>query len=169
MLKKPTAALLALLCGCSTTATISRSHGRPVEATLYRSDNEALFARTEQGVDVVIPRAEVTDIDHPGNAIAIVGALLGAQGAVSIAAGHGSCGKLTGSMSAAYCVGTYLPAAIGGAMLVWGLATWANSSTSASDRSLSGFSGTVPTPPRPSPFDFSPHCKNGGASAARSP
>ncbi|MFP2931948.1 hypothetical protein ACLESO_43635 [Pyxidicoccus sp. 3LG] len=147
---KPTVALLTLLCGCSSTARISRINGEPIEARIHRSNNETLFLRTEWGPDVALPRSEVVDIDHPGNGVAVAGGILSAYGALNIAAGLETCSELGG----AYCVGTFLPAAIGVPMLIWGLTTWGNSTSAAANNSKPAYSGVVPSPPSTSPFDF---------------
>jgi hypothetical protein len=160
---KLTAALLALLCGCSTTATISRINGGTVEARIARSDDKSLFVKTAEGPEVAIPRADVSEIDHPGNATAVFGGFLSAYGALNIAAGIETCGEVGG----AYCIGTFLPAAIGVPMLIWGLKTWGDSLSAASNHSTSGYTGVVPAPPPSSPFDFSPPGDSGRLSAIR--
>lgn len=154
-------ALLTMLCGCSTTATISRINGATVEAKIARSDSSSLFVKTAEGPEVAIPRADVSDIDHPGNGTAVFGGLLSAYGAMNIAAGLETCGELGG----AYCVGTFLPAAIGIPMLIWGMTTWAGSTGAAANTSPSGHTGVVPSPPPASPFDFSPPGDSGRVSA----
>ncbi|MCP3138193.1 hypothetical protein [Pyxidicoccus xibeiensis] len=160
---KLTAALLALLCGCSTTATISRVDGSSIDAKIARSDSNSLFVKTGGGAEAVIPRAQVADIDHPGNGTAVFGGLLSAYGALNIVAGMETCGEQGG----AYCVGTFLPAAIGVPMLIWGLTTWASSTSAAEGHDTPAHSGVVPSPPPSSPFDFSPPGDSRGVSALR--
>jgi hypothetical protein len=147
-----TLALLAWLCGCSTVAKISLIEGGYVEAKIQRSDQDNLFFETETGAEVPIPRSEVTEIDHPGNVVAVVGGLLSAYGATVIVEKLSTCSDQ--ELPGAACTGALWPATVGASMLVWGLVTWV-SSTRAADRSLSQDSGTVPLPPSPSAFDFS--------------
>ncbi len=164
MPKKITVALLAssLICGCSTTATISRTNGRDIEARIERSTPGAVVVQTEGGSEVSIPRSEITDIDHPGNAAAVVGALLSAYGGLNIASGASKCSDNGG----AYCTGVFLPAAIGVPMLIWGLSTWIGS-TGATNPNMSSSSGTVPETPHASAFDFSPATHSGRTTALR--
>jgi len=163
MSTKITATLLAsiLICGCSTTATISRVNGRTVEAKIRRSTPGSVVVETDGGKEVSISRSDISDIDHPGNVAAVFGSLLSAYGAVNIAAGASNCSQGGG----AYCTGVFLPAAIGVPMLIWGLSTWAGSTGAASAQSSSSSSDTVPDAPPASAFDFSPATNGGSASA----
>jgi hypothetical protein len=153
MPKKITVALLtsSLIYGCSTTATISRTNGTEIEARIEHSTPGAVVVQTEGGSELRIPRSEITDIDHPGNAAAVVGGLLSAYGALNIASGAPKCGDNGG----AYCTGVFLPAAIGVPMLIWGLSTWMGS-TNAANPSMASNSNTVPEAPTASAFNFSP-------------
>jgi len=159
---KITVTLLAaiLLCGCSTTATISRINGRQVEAKIQRSTPGAVVVQTDAGKEVSISRSDISDIDHPGNVAAVIGGLVSAYGALNIAVGAPRCGEGGG----AYCTGVFLPAAIGVPMLIWGLSTWVGS-TSAVSSPASSSSGNVPDAPPASAFDFSPATTGGSASA----
>src|SRR5436190_22598247 len=65
---------------CSTTATVQRSNGPAYEATIINSDSGAVYVRAEDGLTYRVPRAEVVDIDHPGNVLLAVGASLIAYG-----------------------------------------------------------------------------------------
>jgi hypothetical protein len=148
MTKKLIATMLIMLSGCSTTATISRANGRELEGKIVGSNSSSILVETEGDSTLRVSRDEITDIDHPGNAAAVVGGFLGAYGALNIAVGAGGCD--TGG--AAYCTGVFLPAALGASMLIWGLTTWSNS-TGAAARPPS--STQVPAPPSASAFDFS--------------
>ena len=151
MSKKPTVAFLLLLSGCSTTATISRVDGGTYTAKIVRSDQDSLFVKTSSnGSEIAIPRSNVSDIDHPGNGMAVFGALLTAYGGLNVAAGASTCGEVGG----AYCVGTFLPAAVGLSTLIWGLTTWTNSTDAAQGGAAAAHTGAVPTPPSVSAFDF---------------
>jgi uncharacterized protein YceK len=150
-MKKISVALLAsiLLSGCSTTASISRFNGTEVEAKIIRSTPGAIVVESNGGAERSISRSDISDIDHPGNAAAVVGGLLSIYGAINIAAGAPHCEQ----GGTAYCGGVFLPAAIGVPMLIWGLSTWANS-TSAASSAPSPHS--VPKAPSAAAFDFSP-------------
>ncbi|MGZ3457850.1 MAG: hypothetical protein ACXU86_05015 [Archangium sp.] len=157
MPKKITATLLSslLLCGCSTTATISRINGGTFDARIQRSTPSAVVVQTESGQEVSIPRSEITDIDHPGNVAAVIGGLVSAYGLANIAVGAPQCGTQSG----AYCAGVFLPAALGVSMLAWGLGTWIGSTSAASSPSGSSASlspSGVPDAPPAAAFDFSP-------------
>jgi hypothetical protein len=162
MPKKITVTLLAsiLICGCSTSASISRIDGRDIQGKIQRSTSDAVVVATRGGTEVSVPRSEITDIDHPGNAIAVLGGLVGAYGALNIAVGAPTCSDT----SAAYCVGVALPAAAGAAMLIWGLSTWLGSTDAAGSDSSAG---TVPEVPPASAFDFSPAAHGGKTAALR--
>jgi hypothetical protein len=147
-----TLVLLAWLCGCSTAAKISLIEGGQVEARIQRSDQDNLVVGTETGAEVPIPRSEISEIDHPGNVVAVIGGVLSAYGVTNIVGGISTCGEK--KMPGAACLGVFWPATVGASMLTWGLMTWMRS-TRAADRSLSQDSGTVPIPPSPSAFDFS--------------
>ena len=139
-----------LLCGCSTTATISRTNGGSLEAKIQRSTANTLVVQTDSGSEARISRSEITDIDHPGNATAVVGGLLGIYGGINIAAGAPLCAE----KGASFCTGVFLPAIIGSSMLIWGLTTWANSSSAASPSNPNSSSSKVPEAPQTSAFDF---------------
>jgi hypothetical protein len=162
MLKKITVMLLAstLICGCSTTATISRVNGKTIDAKIRRSTPGAVVVETNGGGEVSLSRSDISDIDHPGNVAAVLGGLLSAYGAVNIASGASGCAEGGG----AYCTGVFLPAAVGVPILIWGLTTWVGSTSAASANSSSS-SGTVPEVPPSSAFDFSPATTGGSASA----
>ena len=62
--------------GCATTATIGRTDGPDSEAEIIRSNEEALFVRGSNGQIYRLERSTVSDIDHPGNVVMVVGASL---------------------------------------------------------------------------------------------
>jgi hypothetical protein len=154
MPKKLIATMLMLLCGCSTTATISRANGRQLEGKIIGSNASAIIVETEGDSTLNIPRSEITDIDHPGNASAVVGGFLGAYGVLNIATGASGCSEY----GAAYCTGVFLPATLGVSMLIWGLTTWSNSTGNAAaghEAVSSRGSNHVPEPPAADAFNFS--------------
>lgn len=77
------ALVVALSVGaCSTTATIHRAYGPAYEAEIVTSDPTALRVLGDDGRLHEVSRAEVTDIDHPGNVVLTVGAILAGLGAL---------------------------------------------------------------------------------------
>ncbi|WP_044191308.1 hypothetical protein [Hyalangium minutum] len=141
--------LLAALCGCSTTATVSLFDGRRFEAKIRHSDPDEVVVETQSGWVVPIPRLEISGIDHPGNVAAVAGGLVGAYGAVGLVRKLGSCDE--NQIPEVACVASFIPVTVGTSMLVWGLVTWFGSTRAASPQN----SGAVPNPPSSSAFDFS--------------
>jgi len=128
-----TAKLVAIICAagvaaCSTTATIRRSNGLEEEATVVGRSRTALLIKNGEH-ERQIPYHEVADIDHPGNVHAVVGTLLLAYGVLNIVVGAPRCEK----QGAGFCVGVFLPAALGAGMTGWGLTVWSSSRGAAAD------------------------------------
>lgn len=121
--------VLASTLGCSTTATISRVNGAELDAHFAGSDAKFIYVKTESGAQV-IPRSEVTDIDHPGDTAAVLGLIVGAYGVVNIGVAASQCN----SNGAAYCTGVFLPAAIGLPMLLWGIVVHTDSTNELEQR-----------------------------------
>jgi hypothetical protein len=155
-------ALLTVLCGCSTTATISRVNGTQLDAEIQRSDRDNLVVTTNTGHKLRVPRSEVSDIDHPGNVSAVIGSVLSVYGAVNIVGGMSTCVRVGG----AFCAGMVAPAAIGVPMLIWGLKTWSGS-TEAAGNFKPPAPDSVPSAPAASAFDVSPSTPGGKARASR--
>ena len=118
---------LAVIAGCGTNATVRQRSGRIVEGTIVRGGPRYLTIETAAGTEVALERAEIDDIDHPGNAAAVVGGLLGAYGALNIYVGMPQCSTQGG----AYCIGVLAPGIVGLGLFVYGLATWHRSVTAA--------------------------------------
>jgi hypothetical protein len=137
------ATALASLGGCGTTATITRMDGTKVEAHITGGDTQKLYIE-EDGDTFTVPRSEVRDVSHPGNAATIVGAILAGYGVLNIAVGAPMCGE----KGAAFCTGVVLPELVGLPMLIWGIATHASSVSAAatppSDRASIQFAPIVP-------------------------
>ena len=113
------------LAGCSTTATIHRVNGPAYEATILRSDPTSLEIQGDDGRPYRVPREQVSDIDHPGNVLATVGAvLMGIAGLTAYAAETDKSGS--DSRNAAIAVGVVygLPGLL---MAVTGGAIWLSS------------------------------------------
>jgi hypothetical protein len=114
-------ALLALA-GCGTTATI-REGALEHHVRINRSTPTALFVQTNEG-EREIARAGVSDIDHPGNVLAVAGLPFIALGAANVL-GAWNCGD--GESSHAFCMSTGLGVAsvsIGLLMTIWGAVVW---------------------------------------------
>jgi hypothetical protein len=135
---------LSLLCGCTTTATFLTRDTGLLEARIVGGDRTNLLVQTESGAERVLARADVVDIDHPGNVVALIGGIIAGSGAVNLgtfaltcSSGFGS----TGSQCAPIYVVLGSMVAAGAGMLTWGLWTWLTS------RGL--VTSTLETPPPP--------------------
>ena len=72
--RRATVAAVALqVAACSTTATIHRPQGAPLDAHIVGSHENALAVRREDGRDHEVQRPAVAYIDHPGNVLALAG------------------------------------------------------------------------------------------------
>lgn len=121
-----------LLAGCGTTATVSRLGSRPLDARIVGGDSASIYVETDSA-KYAVPRNEITDIDHPGNVAATIGAIVTGYGIANIAAGASDCDRYGG----AYCAGVFLPAAIGAPVMAYGLVTWISSVSAAGERKKS--------------------------------
>lgn len=143
-LRHPTHLLIAAglaSSSCATTARFHRTDGPPVDGIVVDSDAETLtidvpyhvpqhrriVRRTTQAT---IDRATLTDVDHPGNEVAVLSVLpIGAsvylleRGADGLSRG-GVSGELGGGILTGLGIGS-VAAGIG--MLAWGLSTWGES------------------------------------------
>jgi hypothetical protein len=121
--------------GCSTTATIMRTSGPPIEASIEGGSPSSIVL--EGGA--VVPRSEVVEVDHPGNVHAVVGGVVLGYGLLNIAAGSATCGD-SGKFSSkgeqnGYCIGMVTPALVGVGMLIWGLVVHSGSKSALNDTS----------------------------------
>ena len=73
------AALLTLTAcsACAPTATITRYDGWQVEAEITRSTEDYVYIQTEYAPEQKIARADIAEIDHPGNVLGVVGLSIG--------------------------------------------------------------------------------------------
>jgi hypothetical protein len=117
-----------LAMGCSTTATIARVGEPEIEGKIVASGDGLLQVETRAG-NTPVAMQNVTDIDHPGNVAGTIGALVTAYGVTNIVVGMPQCERQGG----AYCVGVFLPAAIGLPLAIWGFATWGKSKYAANE------------------------------------
>ena len=68
--------VLGASAGCSTAASISRVSGPSFDAEILGSDAKSLRVRDDYGREFLVPREDVADIDHPGNVLCTIGAVL---------------------------------------------------------------------------------------------
>lgn len=115
--------------GCGTTATISRINAPAMEGRIVSSDQRSIYVQTA-GDTFPIARDEISDIDHPGNVAATIGAVVTGYGIANIALGAEDCDR----GGAAYCTGVFLPAAIGAPIMAYGLVTWLKSVSASGPR-----------------------------------
>lgn len=118
----PAVAILTAILGsgCATTATIHRAAAPGLDAAIVDSDAEAVYVTSDSGRLFRIPRREIASIDHPGNVVALVGALLLAVGATAFLAASDYNDDEARTVALVYGVP-------GGAMLVTGLFPWLRS------------------------------------------
>jgi len=133
---RSTAVMILILtaCGCGTTATICKKNGSVVEATIVRSDQSNIYLANGR----TVARAEISEIDHPGDVLAVAGVIMSAVGLgvgmVGVIILNGPCEELCGlrdlvggSMSGS---GALLLAA-GVYSAIWGWITFRDSSSAA--------------------------------------
>ena len=125
-MRAPATALVAILAcalgGCSTNALI-RDAQYVHDVPILRSTPTEIIVRTNEG-ERAIPRAEIRDIDHPGNVLAFAGLPILALGLGNLA------GAWTCEPSGSLCFGSgagFLTASIGALMTAFGLAIYARS------------------------------------------
>lgn len=128
--------LLLASTGCSTSATITRRFGSPVDAKIVGGDSENVYVERFGGRDA-IPRSDIVDIDHPGNVAAVIGGIVAAYGAANIAVGAPQCEE----QGPAFCTGVFIPAVVGVSVMTWGLGTYGGSVSSLSDGAPQGRQG----------------------------
>jgi hypothetical protein len=125
------AIVLLALAGCGTTATI-REGGLEHHVRIDRSTPSALIVQTNEG-ERTIPRAGISEIDHPGNVLAVAGMPFIALGVATLR-GVWNCGD--GESSHAFCMGTAasgLTFSVGLLMTIWGATVWERSHRAAGE------------------------------------
>ena len=135
-------ALATSVAGCGTTATIHRTHGPAYEAEIVRSSDRSLEVAGEDGQTYVVPREQISGIDHPGNVTFTVGVALMALAAVAVGSVVSESQGDVNSTGTAVTVGLVygLPGLV---MAAWGGANWLSSTSKARALEIS---------PRPSPL-----------------
>lgn len=128
--------LLALtVSACANTATIVTRDGRRTEALIAGGDRDHLLLQSPYGVESAVRRAEVRDIDHPGNVLATVGGVLaGSTGLDLVVLGAMCSSGRTSSSGCPMLLGMMGGmAAVGTGLFVWGLWTWLTSKNAVTD------------------------------------
>lgn len=138
--------LFVVVSSCSTTATILTRDRKTTEATIIGGDRDVLLLKNTYGLESIVRRNEVRDIDHPGNVIALLGGLLLGSSALDLAV----LGAMCASGGVRDCTGVFAAmgtsAAIGAGMLVWGLWTWLTSKNAVTE-SLENPAVPIPVEP----------------------
>ena len=129
--------------GCSTTSTISRLNGPDVEGDIVGGSPDSIFVAGDSGHEVEIRRDDIASIDYPGNVHTGIGAGVLAYGVLNIAVGVPKCDEQKDNQ-AAYCVGVFLPAALGAAIMTWGLIVNQSEHAGQADRSRASSLGASP-------------------------
>lgn len=111
---------LVMTFGCSTTSTIWKVQGPPVEGDIVGGSPESIFVDTDVGREYEIPKDDIARIDYPGNVHANIGLGLFIYGALNIFLGLPECRERT-EHKTAFCTGVFLPAALGTGLTAWGL------------------------------------------------
>ncbi len=106
-------------CGANT-ATISKTDGSEIEALITDGNFRTLYA-TQNGSELIqIDRADIADIDHPGNVHVVAGSFLTVAGAASLYFGRDTSGA---AEAATLLFGTVLAiwglTSIGRGLYVW--------------------------------------------------
>lgn len=127
---------LALM-GCAT-ATIHRRGQHDLEGAIQSSNAQFVYVRTGDGQVVAVPRADIAEVDHPGNVAAVVGGVF-AGGAVGLVVGGGVAGHaadgarqgdgdVTGGLLAVSGIAIGIPALV---TTLAGLGVWGHSKRAA--------------------------------------
>ncbi len=115
---------------CGTTAIITERDMTRHEVVIVGSTPAELMVATRNG-ERVIPRDQISDIDHPGNVAVVVGAALLTVGALNLAGWHRCQDNQPSDFCAGWAGGGGL-ALSGLGLLVWGAAVWGQSVHAAS-------------------------------------
>jgi hypothetical protein len=133
-------AVVLLTFGCST-AVIHRFDQPDLRATIVGGSAENLAVTDVHGRRLIVPRQVITDIDHPGAGLQIIGALLAVAGLLLVTTRYSECSASVDGN----CLRLVAPGFIGLGMLVAGVAVRRTSEQAADDESLT----LEPPTPRP--------------------
>lgn len=111
--------LSCLFLNCGSTASIKKTDGTEISGRIIAGDDENIYIKTLAG-QVPIKKSEISDIDHPGNGLAVTGGIITAYGILNIAVGVPQCEEEGG----AFCLGVFTPAGIGIPMFANGFSIW---------------------------------------------
>jgi hypothetical protein len=62
-----------LSAGCASSANVVRPEGPPLGATIYDSNASSLFVEDPNGNRLALDQYNVSDVDHPGNVVFLIG------------------------------------------------------------------------------------------------
>ena len=125
--------------GCSTTATIHR-RGSVVEGEIVGGDELDLVVATWSGERMMlIPRGEITSIDHPGTVAGPIGAVLLVFAALNHVAGFRRCDGTNGEFCAGWLGGLGV-AGIGAGLFAWATTIWLRSTGALRGRAIASMS-----------------------------
>lgn len=138
--------LFVVAASCSTTATVLTRDRRTTEASIIGGDRDVLLLRNPYGLESIVRRREVMDIDHPGNVMALLGGLVLGSAGMNL----GVLGSLCASgSSVSNCTPIFATmgtmAAAGAGMFIWGLWVWLTSKNAVAD--------STENPPVPMPAE----------------
>ena len=123
---------LALTMGCETTATIRRPDGPPFEAEIDYSTESELVLRGADGSSIPLGQYQVSEVDHPGNVLAVVGGFYLGVGGLSLWYLHeqrGSCAPDCSARALALMMGAC--GILSGLVFATNLLIWSRSKTRA--------------------------------------
>lgn len=143
--------LFVVASSCSTTATVLTRDRRTTEASIIGGDRDVLLLRNQYGLESIVRRREVMDIDHPGNVMALLGGLLLGSAGMNLGVLGGLCAsRPSGASCTPIFVSMSTMGAAGAGMFIWGLWAWLTSKNAVSD-SLENPPVPVPVEPAPVP------------------
>ena len=114
-----------------------------MEGTIEGGSPDYIVVAPRHGKRQEVPRGDIAEIDHPGNVHALLGGIFLGAGIVNLAVGYEECRN---TQDDADCVGLFVLPGVGTGLLVWGLATWMGSTSSAEDMSMEPMRQPAPAP-----------------------
>jgi hypothetical protein len=142
--------LLVLALACSTTSTVYRTRGMPLEVAVLGGSPTTIFVKNEAGKEYEIPRSDISSIDYPGNVHTAAGAVLAGYGVLNIAVGLPMCAEQKENQGA-FCAGVFLPALVGTAIMLWGLGVHVDQAGAVEDTSRRSLRRPKPYVAAPAP------------------
>ena len=146
------------LAACGNTATLSHRGGLVHEGKITAGSPDSIVFESDAGLSYASPRAEVHEIDHPGNVAATLGGIVLGHGLLSIGVAMDECRNderfTDEGEQAGFCTGIFAPAVVGLGLLVYGVFTYSRSKAAAEDTSFPASSAAAL--PRPPGYDYPP-------------